>query len=645
MSIHPTSKECLDFLWFGRHCLSLQETGNKAISDSRNIIVCKYTPEKAVLIFIRGDGNFICYPRSGDVKQKNYLRGDGMVIPYWYVDGPGFDDEGKALNIRSLTNAAYPSLQTMPNGPNGPWGAKAYSKEPTDTEWSYITDVSPYYGNTDWKGPSTDDNNSSRLVLTWCGSPSRYFPGNPTIAEEIGFPVLTELVFKDSNIYATLPKAVNLPLGKDFPYAYLQTELGDAIPYVVLGAAINGDWLVVCARWFAQTISGQYYNFFSVLAVSAGSTSTTFYHEKDNPGGWRLLYSQDLTSFGRSLSAFSSWFFNETGTEAVCAMRGNLYKIVVDMENFTATPSLQEKFVAPLAVGKGSKGFEPPIDKTTIQQKGGKGSRTNITTGGIDYLYGKYLIAADYKGLLLVKAYISHIAYVKGISTSKETYTRKNVYDKCANKYGSLETETNDIVKGTDGEYEINLELPTGKVVIGSGYEIVSSTYNYISYSDTLQPLYSEMIVRIGGPSGVAIGSTYYAGGGGGGPYTYRMDGGDIDPITGIVLYVDTSCSTNGGRTFATIKATNACNNTAEMEVYFDKTAGTWVVASCDVSCPARLTYCATAPSSPQWQWIGTESECQPASWTKNSVTMYICRWSGYAWIQCGSITWERVCL
>jgi hypothetical protein len=53
--IEITSAKAADYYWFAEKCLKLQDYGSKAITDDKIIVICKYTPIKAILICV-GEG-------------------------------------------------------------------------------------------------------------------------------------------------------------------------------------------------------------------------------------------------------------------------------------------------------------------------------------------------------------------------------------------------------------------------------------------------------------------------------------------------------------------------------------------------------------------------------------------------------------
>lgn len=139
--IRPTSEKAAEYLWFGKQCLDLQSEGASAIVDGLYTIICKYTPEDAILIAI-GGGSFIATPRL--LGQNN-----------------GYSEALKPQGAGSLT---YP-LDDLTDT----------SQVLTIGDKEFELDRSAHlYGNIDWIGPnSLELPESDAIVLTWKGPTGR----------------------------------------------------------------------------------------------------------------------------------------------------------------------------------------------------------------------------------------------------------------------------------------------------------------------------------------------------------------------------------------------------------------------------------------------------------------------------------------
>jgi|PlaIllAssembly_1097288.scaffolds.fasta_scaffold13344_2 hypothetical protein len=221
-------------------------------------------------------------------------------------------------------------------------------------------------GNTDWKGPVLPEGNAeSRVILTWRGPATRYFPLNSskhypnltTIDTEYLLSTIytpfTPNVYEGGKILAIGPKA-------NFPYSDLELDNHAQI----LGAAknANGHLFVIVkacyssfAGWWTIEEAGQTpYGYYSSESEANGQLATAqkkyplavfsvvfkprpglgYWYEAykttgapagqfktlDFPSGWELLAIAKADERPKV-----SWFFNESGTEAKTVESGRVW--------------------------------------------------------------------------------------------------------------------------------------------------------------------------------------------------------------------------------------------------------------------------------------------------------------------------------
>ena len=160
MSIKPTSEKAAEYLWFGKKCLALNTYGSKAMADGLYTIICKYTPDKAVLIAI-GGGNFFSHPRTGKLKDIPYFDNAMNQFAMQGIYGGGFrqtEKDGKTIYEEIENRTVYPLV----DDDKGTW---VISVDDPSCEWS----DAEKYGNNFWIG--TDGS-----TLSWHGVPNRHFP-------------------------------------------------------------------------------------------------------------------------------------------------------------------------------------------------------------------------------------------------------------------------------------------------------------------------------------------------------------------------------------------------------------------------------------------------------------------------------------
>jgi hypothetical protein len=523
---------------------------------------------------------FITYPRSGPIVFKTVQVGDSLVpLNYLMVDGPGFDSDNKPFDLRSLSSFPYPENQLMPNGNKGPWGAKSFTKDKDDTDWAYDPGTGPFYGNIDWKGPPDDD----RLVITWVGAASRYFNQVPIMCQLMGFPAFDNRVFSGGEVMATLPNAVIFPV-EGFSYSPQTTDMGEAIPYVVLGAAVTIDakknqWLVVVCRWFATDISGHYYNRFNILALPMGSASTVFYDPKDHPDGWRVLYDTNDYTMAHTLVFLAAWFFNESGTEGCTVSNGVLYKTVIDIDHMKATVTIDASFSSGVQRGSGTLEQTSSGDPVTIETTGGEFDSDSFDTSNINE-DATLLIAADYKGDELQTALVKFNSTTDGSCDGKETIVKENIDVPCELKTGYRRTTTQRNDFEGSGSYDWNLLLTSGEQIsLGPGSMEQKLIWDYSKLAASIMTRADAITPLISGPVAPIVGSIYTAAGGLVAPFHFSMSNGSIDSATGIITSLDTVCGS--GSVYGLVSVTDACGRSASMQIYLNPVAAIWTRVAC----------------------------------------------------------------
>ena len=155
--IKYTHENTLGYKWFAQECLDLQSNGVRATKDGENIVICKYTPELAILFYINKSG-FLCHPRSGPLRDIPITEASPTPTNIVSVYGGGYrlNQSGVFEEIENRTT--YP-LEDFDKG--------TFIIEPIDTpsaEWTSEEN----YGNCWWVG-------SEGEVLSWRGAPNRYW--------------------------------------------------------------------------------------------------------------------------------------------------------------------------------------------------------------------------------------------------------------------------------------------------------------------------------------------------------------------------------------------------------------------------------------------------------------------------------------
>lgn len=196
MVILPTSERAAEYKWLADKCLALKSFGTKVIEDNGVTILCKYTPTQATLIDITS-GGFICHPRTGNFASQPIYNLDGTIIPVQSVQAGGWQQTGSGLvQYPSADNVIYPIIDEDKS-----------SATVTKDEIEFLGNNSAY-GNLYWS------NEDASIVLSWKGSPHRYY----RIPDTINIPTLSHYfsgrsamtvfgpnVYKDGKVYASVP--------------------------------------------------------------------------------------------------------------------------------------------------------------------------------------------------------------------------------------------------------------------------------------------------------------------------------------------------------------------------------------------------------------------------------------------------------
>ena len=214
---------------------------------------------------------FLTHPRSGEINAYPFRLLDsartliGGIAHYgkgWKViEGelvdlngqavyPLVDDDGGTMLFAQKTNDDWATIPSKNSAGN--WIKSGvteimhgeYTKPPGI--WAMPPDLN--YGNVDWKGPVTPSP-KSRLILTYRGNPSRYWPLSQfadipgltridhtieSVAGDYSYTTpFSEYVYSQGRVYARMP-AIYAPMNSDIQRAQ------------VLGAAIRSDGLLVC---------------------------------------------------------------------------------------------------------------------------------------------------------------------------------------------------------------------------------------------------------------------------------------------------------------------------------------------------------------------------------------------------------------
>ncbi len=358
-------------------------------------ILCNQTVD-IVTIFRLPLTGFLFHPRSGEIKSKT-VGTPPVIQKYFYVDGTGWDPSGEPL----------PGVATLYPLADDDHGTRNIMRLHGDTgEWKYRRNPPENYGNIDWKGRNTagDDRPSNAPILTWQGAASRYFSNKGL------FRRLSPHVYSEGRVIATLPLAVTWQEGGT--YVDKTTPEGATVPTMVLGAAITSDadgrdWLVVMAREYATyglRGTGEYSQpCFFVKPLK--STDDARYHVDNHPLGWIELHG------AHDVASDVSYFFNESGNQAVAISNFREYSIELDINAKTVSSTIGESTInGKKVVTRGNR-----IDKSTpLNDELIYGTQWNVhsITDIYDYSSAREdvtaTVAADYIGDRKVYATIAY---------------------------------------------------------------------------------------------------------------------------------------------------------------------------------------------------------------------------------------------
>lgn len=273
MRIEPTSERCLDYLWFGQHCLDLQSTGNKALSDGRTIVICKYTPEKATLIVIEG-GNFFIHPRSGKVQTlvdlgDTFLQGVNHGGYQQNADG-SFTPLARQYNQaegKDISYSAYPLI-------DDDHGTFIVNVEDVEADWTEDEN----YGNCWWIG-------EDGVALSWKGTPNRLIPIPtnyliPGITTATGFNVSTCF---SGNIYSNGAVLCTAP------------RIGDNSDVFVAGACYIDGYLICISHQHSD--QGDW-----IYVHKSSDSGTTWELIGDQKAGQQLITPAFISADGKTFS-------------------------------------------------------------------------------------------------------------------------------------------------------------------------------------------------------------------------------------------------------------------------------------------------------------------------------------------------------
>jgi len=281
------------------------------------------------------------------------------------------------------------------------------------------------YGNIDWLGPANLQDNivssdqSDRIVLTWKGPPSRYFPIVDTSKPIAGITyedtsALSETIYTPftSNLYAS---GAVLAIGP--PVNYPKSDSTVDHQGQILGAAIDKDqvlWVIVKAiyteREFWWTITDgilpwDYYNTYQEAAVAFPdvplSSKSIIQHDRPGLGYWYEVYKatgnpqgvfktqQDesgwefVTRIQAKERPKVPWFFNESATEAQTVESGLVWKF--SNNTFTTKDTGNGQWTA-----TGSYKEETLNDTVSVPPDGGFGTTTPGYHGKSFYAYDEF---------------------------------------------------------------------------------------------------------------------------------------------------------------------------------------------------------------------------------------------------------------
>jgi hypothetical protein len=604
MVVKPTSEAAKRYLWFGRECLRLQATDIKAIKDGLNTIICKYTPDEAILIVTSKSG-FLTHARKGIPRGFQFPGTDAAKTPASGLahTGKGYTKTGAEIkDDGDFTGAQEGNPFPLIDG-----DAKTWLFEKPESDWKADGPQELVYGNVDWKGP---DDPAERKILTYRGNPSRYWPVNQfvlipglsridhtiqSIKGDYSYTtVFSEFVYEKGAIRATMP------------LLYAPTNSGVQRAQV-LGAAYDSDGKLVCI------IKTCYINLPQDPQPPNG-----YYVELLVEGGPIEGWTRKLRiPFGSNMPN-CNFFFSVDGSKACSVMFGQLH--LIDVVAGTYTSETLGEFKNTISTTKtvaqeNNPGRTVPGSEGTLFGgvfKEGINSGDWIGKTDTDETYqsaksGAVVIAADYKGIELVKMTAnlagSETYHKKTLSGAKWGYTALpptgvlgESGDAGRTPTISISVDPVDAFGTFTGGYCVEVTGACKPVISGPGSQIegtncfawegdactssgtftltVGVTDSVTGRTATHSKSYVGAVpaLSISGPEDAIIGATYAAAGGVA-PYSFSMSGGSISSM-GVVDSL--TCGPAGTSAMGLVIVTDSCNNAASLSVRLG--SGHWQV-------------------------------------------------------------------
>lgn len=186
--IEFTSQECEDYVWFAKQCLHYARMTKKssvsAISNGDVVVICKYTPVKAILIV--DSVNFYCHPKSADnLTSVKYYDTDFNEYSLITIDQGGWLKQTDGTWYPIDARLAY----SLVDEDAGTFGLRSNETEPSA---KYSGTKTQNYGNLYWYNSELNFG-----VLSWKGPPSIQFPLDPTYS----IPGLTQNDGNSNTVY------------------------------------------------------------------------------------------------------------------------------------------------------------------------------------------------------------------------------------------------------------------------------------------------------------------------------------------------------------------------------------------------------------------------------------------------------------
>ena len=407
---------------------------------------------------------FITHPRSGTVRGFQFPGHDSSrIFTYglahtgkgYHVSQDGLIDEGDSTGAQE--GQPYPLIDDDATD-------KHWLFEKVEDEWGADGPQELVYGNIDWKGPVTE-NSEDRLILTYKGNPSRYWPvgqfleipGLSTVDHFVDgtlnsyeyMTVFGDKVYEGGEVLYTMPQLyhpLNTTLGGweashqnaqvlGAAYRAADNQLFCMVKtcyntyprlkgaagsddfevsawHVFKDGVVVQDWLddEAGARSFVASNTG--YTVVEITDPGRGYFVELIAEKAGNiPGGWTRIL-----RIATPAMCDVNWFFSEDGTKACSVMFGELHIITIDGDTATHTTT-------PLGGFKNTISFSSQLDQESNQgtpdPELAGGIFSNIYRVGVevgDWINkdevtqkytsnksGKTILAADYKGNELVK--------------------------------------------------------------------------------------------------------------------------------------------------------------------------------------------------------------------------------------------------